>query len=203
MDRICSVETCKREAETYCYHCSHDVCTKHYLEHKKSIQEQLPPLIDEINLIYERLYHSDEIQTALSQCLINAYSQLDKWRADCHRRIDTTYQRVHKQIEDIAEKHKHEETQKAVKNLESLEKMRQQVNELLKEGDVTYRQIERTKQQLQEIKNKEQEPIKYPDVRIITQKLDADKYASITVDVKSSIDEIQKPRSPQIPSMST
>jgi len=203
MDRVCSVEACKREAETHCYHCSRDVCTKHYLEHKKSIQEQLPPLIDEINLIYDRLRHSDQIQTALPQCLINACNQLDKWREDCHHHIDTTYQRVRSQIEDIAAKHKHEETQKAVKNLESLEKFRQQLNELLKEGDVTYRQIERMRQQLEEIKNKEQEPIKYPDVHLITQKLDADKYASVTVDVKSSTDEQQKPRSTPTPSLPT
>jgi len=198
MAKRCLVETCKREAETYCYHCSRDVCTKHYLEHKKWIQEQLHPLVDEINLIYDRLHHGDKNQTtSVPQCLINAYSQLEKWREDCQHRINIAYYRVRDQIENIVEGHKHEEAQKAVKNVESLVKMRQQLNELLKEGDVTYRQLETMKQQLEEIKKKEQEPISFPDIRIITQKIDVDKCLSVTTGVKHSNEKKQQPRSIQ------
>jgi len=198
MAKRCSIDVCKREAETYCYHCSLDVCTKHYLEHKKSIQEQLHPLVDEINLISDRLHHDDKNKTtSVPQCLINAYSQLDKWREECHHRIEIAYQRVRNQIEDITEKHKHDETQKAVKNLELLEKIRQQLNELLKEGDVTYRQLETMKQHLEEIKQKEHESIRYPDIRIITQKIDLEKCISFTTDVKHSDEKQQQPRSIQ------
>ena len=63
MAKRCLIEVCKREAETYCYHCSRDVCTKHYLEHKKWIQEQLHPLVDEMNTIYERFRHDDKKQS--------------------------------------------------------------------------------------------------------------------------------------------
>ncbi len=46
------------------------------------------------------------------------------------------------------------------------------MKELLKDGNVTYRQLETMKHQLEEIKKKEQELVKYPDIRIITQKID-------------------------------
>jgi hypothetical protein len=183
------VEACKREAETHCYHCSRDVCTTHYLEHKKSIQEQLPSFIDEVNVIYERLRRSDKNQaTSAPYYLVNVYNQLDQWRVDCHQHIDTVYQGVQNQIQSIAESHKHGETQKAVGILESLEKMREQLKELLTEGDVTYRQLETMKKQLEEIKKKEQEPINYPDIRIITEKIDVEKHARVTVESKNPID---------------
>lgn len=193
MDRRCSIEACKREAEIFCYHCSQDVCSEHLLEHKKWIQEQLPPLIDEINLVYDRLHHDDKNRTtSVPQYLINACSELDKWREDCRNRIDIVYQRARHQIEDVVESLKHDETQKGVRILDSLEKVRQQFKELLKEGDVTYRQLEIMKQQLEEIKTKEQEPIRYPGILITTQKLDVDKSVNVTIDVKGSVDEQQK-----------
>jgi uncharacterized protein with von Willebrand factor type A (vWA) domain len=193
MAKRCLVETCKHEAETYCYHCSHNVCTKHYLEHKKSIQDQLHPLVDEINLLYDHLRYNDKNQTtSVPQCLINLCSQLDRWREDCRHRIDMTYDRVRHQIQNIVENRKQDETQKTVKNLESLEKIREQLKELLKEGDVTYRQLETMKHQLEEIKKKEQELVKYPDIRIIIQKFDVDKCVSVTTDVKHTNEKQQK-----------
>ena len=192
MAKRCLVETCKREAETYCYHCSHDICTKHYLEHKKSIQEQLHPLVDEINLLYDHLRHEDK--TSVPQYLINAYSQLDRWRDECYHRINTVYDRVRHQIEAIAEIHKHDEAQKVVRNLQFLQKIQEQLKELLRDGDVTHRQLETMKQQLEEIKKKEQEPVKYSDIRIITQKIDVDKYVSVTTDGKHSNEKQQQAR---------
>ncbi len=198
MAKRCLIETCKREAETYCYHCSSDVCTKHYLEHKKWIQEQLHPFVDEINQLSDRLHHHDQTQTtSVPQYVIHACSQLDKWREDCHHRIDITYHRVRNQIENMIEIHRHVETQKAMKNSESLEKIRQQLKELLKEGDVTYRQLQTMKQQLEEIKTKEQQPINYPDIHIITHKIDVDKCVSVTTDIKDPDEKQQHPRNTQ------
>lgn len=185
MAKRCLIETCKREAETYCYHCSQDVCTKHYLDHKKSIQEQLNPIVDEINLIYDRLRHTDQIETKpIPQYVTNTCNQLDKWREDFHHRIDITYYRIRDQIQNIIENHKREQTEKVMKSFESLGKMRTQMNELLKEGDVTHRQLESIKQQVEEIKRKEQEPIKYPNISISIEKLNIDKCISITIDEK-------------------
>ena len=195
MERRCLIEACKREAETHCYHCSRDVCTNHYLEHKKAIQEQLPPFVDEVNLIYDRLRRSDENQaTSMPKYLISIYNQLDQWRLDCHQHIDAVYQRARNQIETIAENHKQEETQKPAGVLKSLEKMREELRQLLKEGDVTYRQLEAMKKQLEEIKKKEQEPINYPNIRIITAKIDLEKHISVIVDVKQPPDEQKWPK---------
>ncbi|MCC7159916.1 MAG: hypothetical protein IT281_10325 [Ignavibacteria bacterium] len=200
MAKRCLIETCKREAETYCYHCCQDVCTKHYLEHKKSIQEQLHPLIDEMNFIYDRLNHGDKNQSkSLPHYCIDVYSQIDKWRADCHDRIDVVYRRARSQIETMVKSHQNETTQKAISNLESLEKMRQQLRDLLRDGDVTYRQLEEIKRQLEEFKKNEQGAIKYPDIRIVTEKIDIEKYISITIDDKHPIEKQQQLKCPQKP----
>lgn len=186
MAKHCSIETCKREAETYCYHCSHDVCTKHYLEHKNSIQEQLHPLVDQINLLYDRLRHDDQNKSTLStsQSVINVRSQLDQWRDECHYRIDMIYDRVRQQIDGIVEGHNQEERQKREKNLKSLEEIREQLKELLKESDVTHRQLEAMKHKLEEIKKKEQEPVNYPDIRIVIDKIDLEKCVRLITENK-------------------
>jgi predicted ribosome quality control (RQC) complex YloA/Tae2 family protein len=187
MDKRCFIEACKREAETYCYHCSQDVCSNHFLEHKKWVQEQLPSLVDEVNVMYDRLHPNDKHEeTSIPKCLTDAHNQLDKWCADCHYHIDIVHRRVRSQIESIVERYKDEETRKAAKNLQSLEEMRQQLTELLKEGDMTYRQLETMRRQLEEVRKKEQELSSYPDIRVITQKLDVDKHVSITVDVQQA-----------------
>jgi hypothetical protein len=82
MDKRCLIESCKREAEAHCYHCLQDVCSKHFLEHRKWIQEQLPSLIDEVNIIYDRLrQHDKHPKSSIPECLMDAHNQLDKWRA--------------------------------------------------------------------------------------------------------------------------
>jgi hypothetical protein len=63
----------------------------------------------------------------------------------------------------------------------------------LKEGDVTYRKLETMKHQLEEIKKKEQELVKYPNIRIITQKIDIDKCISVTTDIKHTNEKQQQP----------
>lgn len=196
MAKRCLIETCKREAETFCYHCSRDVCTKHYLEHKNWIQEQLHPLVDEMNLIYDRFRYGDQKSTVSElPYLTTVRNQLDRWRDNCHRQIDTTYERIRKQMQTIIDNYKLEETQKSTKNLETLEKLRQRLKDLLKDDDVTHRQLEIIKQQLDDIKKTEQEPIKYPNIRIITQKIEFDKYINITTDIKPSSDKLHTPRS--------
>lgn len=198
MAKRCLIETCKREAETHCYHCSQNVCTKHYLEHKKWTQEQLHPLVDEINFIYDRLNHGNKNRTKpVPQYFVKLYSDLDKWRVDCYASIDNAYNRTRSQIESLLQTYHHEEFQKETHNVELLEKIREQIRELLKEGDVTYRQLETMKQQLEEFKRQEEIPIKCPNVRLVTQRLDIDKYVNITTEVKYSVEKQQQPKSPQ------
>ena len=185
MAKRCLVETCKREAETYCYHCSHDVCTKHYLEHKNSIQEQVHPFVDQINLLYDRLRHDDQNKImSTAQSVINVRSQLDQWRDECHQRIDMIYDRVQHQIDGIVEGCKQDERQRRGKNLKSLEEIREQMKDLLKESDITHRQLETMKQKLEEIKRKEQEPVNYPDIRIAIDKIDMEKCVRLITKAK-------------------
>ena len=113
------------------------------------------------------------------QSSLDAYNQLEKWRQECHEHIDTVYQRIRSQIEVIVNNYKLERSQRTATLLESLEKLRQKVNQLKKDDDVTYRQLETMKQQLEELKQKEQEPNKHQDLRLIAQKIDVSKHINI------------------------
>lgn len=201
MARRCTTENCKREAETYCYHCSNDVCTKHYLEHKKSIQAELPWLTDEVNIFYDCIQRNRKShRPSAPQCSIDAYNQLEKWRQECHEHIDTVCQRIRSQIEVIVDNYKIEQSQHTTKIIESLEKLRQKVNQLKKDDDVTYRQLETMKQQLDELKRKEKEPNKQSDLRLIAQKIDISKHINIIHEGKCIHEEQPKRRSVRKPS---
>jgi hypothetical protein len=204
MDKRCVIDACKSEAETYCYHCSQDVCSRHFLEHKNWIQEQLPSLVDQVNVMYDRLCYNDQHQkTSAPECLMDAHNQLDKWRADCHHHIDVVYHRARSQIESIVQRHQEEYALKAMKNVEPLEEMRQQLKELLKEGDITYRQLERMRRQLEEVRKREQEQKSFPHIRITTQKIDANKHVTVTTDAEHPIDVYQAATSTETTSQCT
>ena len=189
------VEACKREAETHCYHCSQDVCSKHFFEHKKLIQEQLPSLVDEVNVIYDRLRQMNGKETTLVlPSLTAAYGQLEQWRVDCHRQIDLVYDHFRLQIDSISENHRHEENLKSKKLLESVEKMREQVREMLKDDDITHRQLETLRKQLVEIEQREREPINCPGIRLTTQKIDVKNHVNIVTETKLLVAEEQRPK---------
>lgn len=190
------VEACKREAETHCYHCSQDVCSRHFLEHKNSIQEQLPLFVDEVNVIYDRLRRAAEKEsTFVPPSLLAAYGQLEQWRVDCHQQIDFVYNQFRLRIDDIVQDCKHQDTHKSMKLLESLEKMREQVNELLKENDVTHRQLEVLKRQLETIKQTELEPVEYPDIHVTTEELNVRNDIKIVNKTAASFAEPKRPKS--------
>ena len=190
------VEACKREAETHCYHCSQDVCSKHFLEHKNSIQEQLPSFVDEVNVIYDRLRHAGQKEsTFVPPTLLAAYGQLEQWRVDCHEQIDFVYNEFRLHIDDIVQNCKRQDTQKSMNLLQSLEKTREQMKEMLKDNDVTHRQLEVLKRQLETIKQMEQEPIEYPDIQVTTEKLDVRNHINIVTQAKTSFAEQKRPTS--------
>ena len=180
MARQCKTNNCKREAEAFCYHCSSDVCFKHYLEHKKEIQDQLPGFVDQVNLLYEQLKHkntnsSEKKPTFYTQ----AHNKLSNWRTECYQHIDTVYEKTLDQLNSLVKNYQNEVNQKSKNNVESLEKIRQQLNELLKEDDVTYQQLQTMRQQLQKIKQNEQEPTRYPEFSITTERIDVNRYVRV------------------------
>ncbi|CAF1312993.1 unnamed protein product [Adineta steineri] len=195
MTKDCLITGCKKQAATYCYHCSQDLCTSHSTEHKEWIQGQLLPIINDANTMHEHFHHCDKDQTmATLQCLTDVREQLDHWRSDCYHHIDSVYDQAQRQLALILEKHNAELTKKTTQNVESLKTIRRELGELLSEGNIAYRQIDKLKKQINEIKRNEQERINDPDIRIITQKLDVEKHVDIIWNVKPVEEELPKQR---------
>ncbi|CAF1220732.1 unnamed protein product, partial [Didymodactylos carnosus] len=146
MSKQCEAADCKRLAAALCHHCDHHVCPKHFNEHIRLIQDELHPLTDRINELLQNL-----TRLTLDKLLDKWLSDLEKWRDHSHQLIDNIYARKQREIQTIGDKyernfvlHKHEQSK-------VIEIVKQHVNELIQEGDATYKDIEQIRMKLDNI----------------------------------------------------
>ena len=76
----CLIDDCKRDFDTVCAHCQGNFCSKHYIEHVKLANDDLIPLVDQLNSMINTIQQLDPIQHSLQQ--------LEQWREISHRYID-------------------------------------------------------------------------------------------------------------------
>ena len=131
----CSIVGCKRTFDTLCDHCQSHVCTKHYIEHVKEANQQLPSFSDDLNAMVDLCQQKHPLQRALRQ--------LEQWRDENHRRIDQIYEEKRQQVQIVIEERM--ETQ-----MKKLRELSAQVKELLDEGDASFKQISRIKGSIDE-----------------------------------------------------
>ncbi|CAF1343043.1 unnamed protein product [Didymodactylos carnosus] len=93
----CEINGCKRGAVALCLHCSNHICTKHFQEHTQMINQQLHPLIDQLNKL------SNKINYLTIADVIDPQQNLEKWRSESHRLIDEIYEKKRCEIEKLIE----------------------------------------------------------------------------------------------------
>src|ERR1700722_948450 len=108
--RPCVITSCKNASRALCNCCNQYLCRTHLNEHDDLLNSQLNPLVDEINILGDRLNAIN-----FQQMIGDSHEKLDKWRVDSHRMIDRFYQQkceeldrciaktINKQREDIAQ----------------------------------------------------------------------------------------------------
>ncbi|UJR19395.1 hypothetical protein I4U23_022525 [Adineta vaga] len=191
MAKQCWIQSCKNRAEGFCAHCSEELCHHHFMEHKEWLQEQLLPMIKHVNITCSRLQRCDMDQAIFTlNCLSDARHELNQWRSDCVRHIDDVYDRALQQITVSLEKHKKDAIEQNRQNLDSLSRIRRKLEKLLSSGNIAHRQLQSMKQQLHEIKRKEQEQNNHPDIRISTEKIDVDKFVTVVSNYKGQVSAI-------------
>ena len=94
MSQQCALDSCKRAARTLCQCCDQYLCREHFIEHDDLLNSQMNPLVDEINVLHDRI-------TAIDVDKLTAESRrkLDQWRIDCHNAIDLFYERKCQEID--------------------------------------------------------------------------------------------------------
>lgn len=97
MSQICTISKCNRKSRGLCDCCQQNLCLQHLNEHNTSLLTQLNPLTDEINVL------SDHLKTLnLDQIIAANRQELERWRDDCHKQIDTIYESKCQELNQLA-----------------------------------------------------------------------------------------------------
>lgn len=131
----CSVDSCKRDFDILCGHCKSNVCSKHYIEHVKLANEDLTPLADRLNSILNDVQQDIPLQ--------GVFQELEHWRSTAHEEIDKICDQRKQQLQEIIEA-------KLAKQTTKLQEIRQELKELIDEGDASFKQIEKVKTAIDE-----------------------------------------------------
>ncbi|CAF3086898.1 unnamed protein product [Rotaria sp. Silwood2] len=129
----CATSDCKSFSNALCLHCNTFVCTKHYLEHVKLINDNVVHLSDQLNSIISSLN-----QFNITRLAEHATEQLEQWREECHRMIDKLYDEKKTSLETIIQLKLKEERSVGKQLCESVQK-------LLDQDNASYYQVEQLK----------------------------------------------------------
>jgi hypothetical protein len=131
----CSVDDCKRHSDNVCDHCQGPVCTRHYIEHVKLVNAELPALSDELNSLVNTMKQHDFTRYA--------FEQIEQWREESHRRIDELCAEKKQQLMT-------EIGQKIDDQMKNLRKLGQEVKELIDDGYASFKDIENIRKSIEE-----------------------------------------------------
>ncbi|CAF2253511.1 unnamed protein product [Rotaria magnacalcarata] len=125
MSQVCEIELCRRTARALCHCCQQNICIVHLNEHNNVLNSQLDPLIDQINLLDNRL------RTLNIQTIVNSYREkLEQWRLDSHKEIDRYFEDKCQELKRLVVD-KFDEQQEELGNLQS------KLSELIHEQQIT------------------------------------------------------------------
>jgi hypothetical protein len=133
MPPTCTITECKRTSCAVCHCCQQDICLSHLKEHQDLLISQLNPLVDQINILENRV---NALNTA--NMTGDAREQLEQWRLDCHKKIDSFFEHKCSQLTQCANK-------KINKQREDIKQMRTKLTRLINEQEVTRENIDSLK----------------------------------------------------------
>lgn len=200
MAKACWIESCRDRAVEYCSHCSQDVCHYHFIEHKKWLRNGLLPIISQVNVMYNRSQRREMDQKMFTLAsMSDARQQLDQWRSESVRHIDDVYDRTLHRVEMTLEEHKRDVLDQNRQNLDSLGRIRRQMGDLLHEGDVSYGQLQSIRHQLDDIERREQKLNSHPDIRVVSDRVDAERNVRVLQNPSEPFDQMYREKRMKLP----
>ncbi|CAF2743696.1 unnamed protein product [Rotaria sp. Silwood2] len=129
MSQTCTITSCNRLARALCHCCQKNVCIIHLNEHNDVLMNQLYPLIDNINIIDNRL------QTINIKQIANDYREkLEQWRLDSHKKIDEFVKVKCQELDQLI-------VDKIDEQKEEIHQLQSKMTELVHEQQVTHQDI--------------------------------------------------------------
>ena len=144
----CEIESCSRISATLCHHCSKNVCRRHFFEHAEELVQELNPLADSINSLGERI-SSFSVKDYKEKPL----EKLTQWRDEAIRSINDFYELKKKMLDLLLQENEEIFLQRVKCHIELLDTLKNETAALVKEGDVTFEQLQILKRKLQELED--------------------------------------------------
>ncbi|CAF3876771.1 unnamed protein product [Rotaria sordida] len=148
---LCTINGCKRASRALCHCCQQNLCISHLNEHNDLLNSQLNPLVDEINILGNRLKTLN-----IQEKTRNYHQKLEQWRIDCHQKIDLYFEQKYQQLNQLIE-------EKIEKQQQEVTRVQSKLVELIREQDATHQDIDMLTSNInhlqKEINNIEQNPI--------------------------------------------
>ncbi|CAF1207679.1 unnamed protein product [Rotaria sordida] len=123
----CAVSECKRPSRALCNCCQQYLCRDHLKQHDDLIDAQLPHLADKINVLSDQFNNSTLLESS-------GLTELNRWREDAHKTVDQFYERKCQQFRQVVQERQN-------KQRKELDRMRSNMNELIREQEATQVQI--------------------------------------------------------------
>ncbi|UJR29175.1 hypothetical protein I4U23_010389 [Adineta vaga] len=83
-------KNCDKDARAKCFHCSCDLCVKHFTEHTQFVENQM--ILNEFDQKLSTLSISSRI-------LENPFVELEKWRLNAHKKLDQLAEEKRQEIQ--------------------------------------------------------------------------------------------------------
>ncbi|CAM4927923.1 unnamed protein product [Rotaria socialis] len=129
MSQPCSVDECKRASRAVCHCCQQNVCIPHLNEHNDVLNSELNPLVDEINILGDRLKTFN-----IEKHTYNCRQKLEQWRIDCHEKIELVFAEKCQELDRfVAEKLEQQE--------QEMVRLKLRLTELIREQEATRQDI--------------------------------------------------------------
>ncbi|CAF1187161.1 unnamed protein product, partial [Adineta ricciae] len=100
MSQSCIIESCCSTLGILCHCCDKTFCPDHLDEHYESINEQLKPLVEEINLLNDQIMNKTKMKL-IGNCL----DKLNQWRNESYKTINHFYEKKCQELEEYYMKH--------------------------------------------------------------------------------------------------
>lgn len=140
MSQSCDNESCQSTLGISCHCCDKTFCPDHLDEHYQLINNQLNPLVKEINAL------NDQFTRKTKEKLIgNCLEKLNTWRNESYKLIDNLYEKKREELE----KYYMENTEKQCKEINEIQL---KLNKVIHQQDATEKDIEIFKSTIHNIK---------------------------------------------------
>ncbi|CAF3337574.1 unnamed protein product [Rotaria socialis] len=159
----CEIESCQRISATLCRHCRRNVCRRHFVEHADQLLQELNPLADSINEMGEKItsFCTKDYRKKLLDKLI-------QWRDDAIQSINDLFELKKQKLDLLLQDNEDDFSQQTADHSEVLDTLKNETAALIKEGDVTFEQLQLLKRKLHVLEddvNKTHNSLVYCDIK--------------------------------------